>query len=237
MENQGIIKRIKTGVAGLDRMISGGVPVGSQVLVIGSPGAGKTLLSLEMLYHNAKLEIPSTFITTEEMRESLIDNVENAFYAFEDFEEQLERNVIQIVHKPILEDFKSRENFEKFIADVIATVNANKSKILVFDSLSSLRAVMIDDRTFTRSSTYMSEVFREAGLTAFITVEVSPKLDVTEAGLFGTSMFDGLIKLSVNQSAGSSQYAIEIAKLRNSAHRISSVPYQITSKGFDVLAD
>ncbi|MCL4373710.1 MAG: hypothetical protein M1360_02400 [Candidatus Marsarchaeota archaeon] len=237
MENMGVIKRIKTGIAGLDQLISGGVPVGSQVLIMGSPGAGKTLMSIEMLYHNAKLEVPSTFITTEEMKESIISNVENAFYAFEEFEDILEKNTIQLIHKPIIDDFKSRENFEKFIAEIVEAMNANKSRILVFDSLSSLRTVMPDDRTFTRSAAYMTEVFREASLTTFITMEADPKQDIIRSGIYGTSMFDGLIKLYINKAVGTSQYMIEIPKLRNSAHKLSDVPFQITSKGFDVLAD
>ncbi|MGC8651862.1 MAG: ATPase domain-containing protein [Candidatus Micrarchaeia archaeon] len=237
MENEGVVKRIKTGIAGLDRLIAGGVPVGSQVLLLGSPGAGKTLMSLEILYHNAKLEVPSTFITTEEMKESIISNVENAFYAFEEFNEVLEKNTIQLIHKPIIDDFKSRENFERFVAEIIEAMNANKSRILVFDSLSSLRTVMPDDRTFTRSAAYMTEVFREASLTTFITMEANPKADIIESGLYGTSMFDGLIKLYINQAVGASQYMVEISKLRNSAHKLADVPFQITSNGLDVLAD
>ncbi len=235
----GVVKRIKTGIAGLDKMIAGGIPSGSQVLVLGGPGTGKTLMSIEIAYHNAKLEIPSTFITTEELRESILDNAENAFYAFEDFQDFIDRGLIQIIHLPVLDGFKARENFQKFIADdVIGALAKNKSKLLIFDSISSIRPVMEDDRMFTRSATYMTEAFREEEITSFITAEVGPeKILVNESGLFGTSMFDGLFKLSVNQLGGSAQYTIEISKLRNSAHRLSGVPYQITSSGFDVLAD
>jgi KaiC/GvpD/RAD55 family RecA-like ATPase len=50
-------------------------------------------------------------------------------------------------------------------------------------------------------------------------------------------MFDGIIKLFVNHMEGSSQYSMEISKLRNSTHKLSTVPYQITDSGFDVLSD
>ncbi len=239
MENEGVVNRLKTGIHGLDNIIGGGVPIGSQILILGSPGAGKTLISLEMLYHNSRLAIPSTFITTEERREALIYNVKNAFYSFDDYEDRVENKKINIVHKALVDGFKSRENFEKFVADIVNDMDSNKSKLLVVDSISSIRPILSDDRTFTRSITYMTEVFRDNGITAFMTYESDIKRtdDIMKLGLYSTSMFDGIIKLFVNHMEGSSQYSMEISKLRNSTHKLSTVPYQITDSGFDVLSD
>ncbi|MCL5102466.1 MAG: hypothetical protein M1544_03875 [Candidatus Marsarchaeota archaeon] len=69
------INRIKTGVSGLDSMLDGGVPEYNQTIIAGGPGAGKTLLSFEILYHNAKAGIPGAFIALEEKPEVLLNNV------------------------------------------------------------------------------------------------------------------------------------------------------------------
>ncbi len=238
--DSGVINRIKTGVKGLDSMVGGGLPEGSQILFLGSPGAGKTLLSLEILYHNARLEVPSTFITSEERKDALINNIKNAFYSFDDYEDYINSKMIQINHKALIEGFKSRENFEKFISDCISDIQANKSKIAVFDSISSLRPIMEDDRTFTRSITYMTEALRDIGVTSILTYEINQSIsnrDPLSIGLYSTSMFDGIIVLSMNRNEGATQYAIEVTKLRNSSHKLSSLPYQITDSGFDVLSD
>lgn len=42
-------RRVSTGVAGLDRMLDGGFVGGSTIAVVGTPGAGKTLLNLQFL--------------------------------------------------------------------------------------------------------------------------------------------------------------------------------------------
>jgi circadian clock protein KaiC len=42
-------KRISTGVGGLDRLIEGGLRQGKTYLVVGQPGTGKTVLSLQFL--------------------------------------------------------------------------------------------------------------------------------------------------------------------------------------------
>ncbi|MEM0144035.1 MAG: ATPase domain-containing protein [Candidatus Micrarchaeaceae archaeon] len=234
-ENLNITKRIKTGISGIDKITDGGIPINHQVIVMGNSGSGKTLLSLEILYHNAKLEIPSTFITTEEVSKSLIDNVANAFYEFEDFEDFINAGTIQIIKQDVNEKFGARENFEKFISSILDSVSKNNSKILVFDSLSSLRTAFDDDRVYTRSTTYMTDVFRDAKLTSFITMELENTEDLLKGGLFSTSMFDGVISLKLKHELGNSQYEITVPKLRNSGHRITSFPYQITSKGFDIL--
>jgi circadian clock protein KaiC len=45
MRDQVTIRRLPTGVPGLDAILSGGVPEFSFNLITGSPGAGKTTLS------------------------------------------------------------------------------------------------------------------------------------------------------------------------------------------------
>ncbi|MCX6775228.1 MAG: hypothetical protein NT130_00005, partial [Candidatus Micrarchaeota archaeon] len=49
------IKRVPTGIEELDKIIDGGFPEGSTILVKGSPGTLKTILGLQFLYNGAKL--------------------------------------------------------------------------------------------------------------------------------------------------------------------------------------
>jgi len=43
------MKRISTGIKGLDDMLGGGLPSGRCILVCGGPGSGKTILSVQFL--------------------------------------------------------------------------------------------------------------------------------------------------------------------------------------------
>ena len=45
----GNASRVPTGISGLDEMLGGGLPQGRVMLVIGEPGAGKTLLASQFL--------------------------------------------------------------------------------------------------------------------------------------------------------------------------------------------
>ena len=47
------IKRTSTGIIELDRILNGGLPIGSLILVTGGPGTGKTILSTQFVYNGA----------------------------------------------------------------------------------------------------------------------------------------------------------------------------------------
>ena len=45
--------RVKTGIPGFDELIEGGIPKGFNVLLVGQPGAGKTIFGLQYLVNGA----------------------------------------------------------------------------------------------------------------------------------------------------------------------------------------
>ncbi len=48
-----MVKRVPTGVKGLDDLIQGGFPEGRIILISGTPGTGKSILSSQIAYYNA----------------------------------------------------------------------------------------------------------------------------------------------------------------------------------------
>ena len=47
------LERVKTGIPGFDNLIQGGIPRGFNVLLLGQPGAGKTIFGLQYLVNGA----------------------------------------------------------------------------------------------------------------------------------------------------------------------------------------
>ena len=54
---------LKTGVAGLDPVLGGGLPALSFNLIAGGPGTGKTTLAMQLLFANASQAQPALFLT------------------------------------------------------------------------------------------------------------------------------------------------------------------------------
>ena len=63
--------RVATGIAGLDKMLSGGLLSGSVNLLRGAPGTGKTVLSLQYLLQGVEQGEPGLLISFEEFPQSL----------------------------------------------------------------------------------------------------------------------------------------------------------------------
>src|SRR6187200_713045 len=55
---------LSTGIPSLDETLGGGIPSPSVVVIAGAPGSGKTILSLQLLFHAARQGRGSLFFTT-----------------------------------------------------------------------------------------------------------------------------------------------------------------------------
>lgn len=70
------LKKIPTGISGLDEITMGGLPAGRPTLVCGSAGCGKTLFSLEFIVRGAmEYNEPGVFMAFEEKADELATNV------------------------------------------------------------------------------------------------------------------------------------------------------------------
>jgi circadian clock protein KaiC len=58
-----VIRKLPSGVPGLDEVLGGGVPEYSFNLIAGAPGTGKTTLAQQMMFANATPERPAVFFT------------------------------------------------------------------------------------------------------------------------------------------------------------------------------
>jgi circadian clock protein KaiC len=58
------LERVSTGVPGLDEVLGGGLPERSIVVLAGEPGAGKTVLALQTIFHAARQGKRALYFTT-----------------------------------------------------------------------------------------------------------------------------------------------------------------------------
>ncbi|MCX8187017.1 MAG: KaiC domain-containing protein [Nitrososphaeria archaeon] len=70
------IKRLRTGVRGIDDLLEGGIPEGFLVAVTGEPGCGKTIFSIHFIHQGILDGDRCIYVTTEESRESIINQAD-----------------------------------------------------------------------------------------------------------------------------------------------------------------
>src|SRR3954468_15187134 len=69
------IEKRSTGIPGFDSITGGGLPAGRTTLVLGAPGAGKTVFALECLVNGARSHgEPGIFVAFEENSRQIMAN-------------------------------------------------------------------------------------------------------------------------------------------------------------------
>jgi len=73
--NDDSIPKARTGIIGFDEITGGGVPAGRTTLIVGGPGAGKTVFALQGLVTAAReLREPGIFVAFEENSRQIVAN-------------------------------------------------------------------------------------------------------------------------------------------------------------------
>ncbi len=118
--------RIKTGVPGFDELVEGGIPAGFNTLVIGHPGAGKTIFGLQYLVDGALSGENGVYVSLD----STNDVVKSQARQFGWDVDALEKDGKLLFLKISLNRSKI------YLFDIISTaIRSIKAKRLVFDSL------------------------------------------------------------------------------------------------------
>ncbi|MBC7918553.1 MAG: AAA family ATPase, partial [Rhodoferax sp.] len=70
-----VADKAPTGITGLDEITGGGLPHGRTTLLMGGPGSGKTIFSLQFLAHGAQTcDEPGIFVAFEESARRVVAN-------------------------------------------------------------------------------------------------------------------------------------------------------------------
>ena len=76
--------KVKTGIPGLDSVISGGMKTGRSVAVSGPPGSGKTTFGLQFLHSGAKdFDEPGVYVTMSQNIEEIKNDCKSYGWDFD----------------------------------------------------------------------------------------------------------------------------------------------------------
>ncbi|MDH7516793.1 MAG: ATPase domain-containing protein [Candidatus Thermoplasmatota archaeon] len=224
----------KTGMEELDLQISGGIPVGSTVLMVGSSGSGKTTLCMQFLINGAKMGERGVFFTITEPLFKLTKNMES--FKFYD-KKLIESGMVNLIDLRIISE-RLGLNTEKYsIEDAAALLDVLRDiaeelnvKRLVIDSITALcyrlqTKEMIRDFIFKLGSSLAA-----MKCTTFLTSEVPPR--TFQYSQYGIEEFiaDGIIFLGDIERKGDLIRTFQIIKMRGIPHSRTKFAMSISSK-------
>lgn len=229
-----ILKKVPTGIKGLDELTYGGLPKGRPTLICGNAGCGKTLLAMEFLIKGATLyNEPGVFMSFEETESELITNTASLGFDLSElikngkiFIDQvyIERSEIEVTGEYDLEALFIRLNY---------AIDKIGAKRVVLDTIESLFSGL-PNPLFLRSE--LRRLFRwlkEKGVTAIITGE-SGENAFTRQGI-EEFVTDCVIVLDHRVIEQTSTRRMRVVKYRGSTHATNEFPFLIDETGFTVL--
>ncbi len=216
--------KVKTGIPGLDSIISGGMKIGRTVTVSGPPGSGKTTFGLQYLYSGAKdFDESGIYLTMSQN----IDDIKNDCKSYGwDFDDLITKEKILMVDaRPfkIQDELIQKDEslyrgeelpFEHLTELILSSIKRIEAKRVVIDSLTIL-AMQYNDQFYMRQGLQgMVQALENFGVTSLILSEYSEK-DKIPLEWFVTS---GIIQLHHTRREDSMERTIQVTKMRGMKH-------------------
>ncbi len=227
------LKRLETGVSGLDDILSGGLPAGQMYLLEGDPGTGKTTLAMQFIMAGMRKGEKALYITLSEPRSELLGSARSHGW---------DTDLIPVAEfVPEEASFSPEQQYTVFhpsevelastIERLTAEIERSDPDRLVIDSLSELRLLASDAMRYRRQLLALKQFF--AGRHS--TVLMLDDLTGESHDLQLQSIAHGVVRLEkLPRSYGSTRRRVEILKLRGSAYREGFHDYSIHRGGLVV---
>ena len=221
--------RVRTGISGLDDMLSGGFVEGSAVLLLGAPGTGKTTLGLQFLHTGmVQHDEPGLLITFEEFPYSLLRDAQSHNWDLRALEEE---NKLRII-------FTSPHLFLSSLQSPTSPLNRTIMewgvKRIVLDSISHFTRLTRDPIRLREIYGMLINGFKREGLTSLLTCESS--LAPFHSGQDKLSyVVDAILMMRYVEVNSAMQRALMVLKMRGSPHSQDIHRYEIRNEGLVVI--
>ncbi|MBI3980293.1 MAG: AAA family ATPase [Chloroflexi bacterium] len=226
-----IRRRLRTGVAGLDEMMRGGIPESENLLIAGPSGTGKTTIALQFLVEGVRNGEPGVMLTFEE---TPVEHIRKALSFGWDLRQMVRDGLLELVYlRPV--DLTVEEVLER-IEEVVGRVGARR---VVINSISGFElAVAPTEREDFREGLYRlirSLIGRQ--ITVLMTTEVPESFGELQFSFYNISFLtDNIVLLRFVEIESRLALAMTVVKMRTSAHSRALREYAITDQGIAVGA-
>jgi len=240
------MQQIPSGIAGLDKMLNGGLPSKRCALICGGPGSGKTILGMQFLLYGAtQLDSPGLFVSLDEDVRHLREEMAGFGWKIEELQKKGKLAIIDaspIRHLPGEVKFGNfwigKRNFS--MVSLLEVIRGKASEInakrIVVDPIIALTLQYPSGSEKRTAVLDLIEFLNSLDATSLITSEL--RSVALQRGI-STEEFlaHGVIVLHSFMDNKEIIRGIQIEKMRGINHDNQIHPYKITENGIEVFAE
>ncbi len=239
------MKRIRTGIPGLDELMEGGIPEGNVVLLTGPAGSGKTLFGLQFIIEGAKTYgEKGMFLTFEQSKDDILEQSELFGWKIEELEKKGLIKIITIRHIDLssIEKFIREFSPKRFVLDSLSlylmhlvTGVYSKEYYLKTERNFFKEMLRIYPEIITRKSVMeIISLLKSFKLTSLLISELPEESKSLSRDTYSEFLCDGIIVLRYFSIGSGSFSNVEIRKMRKTNHKHGVYPLLITSTGLKI---
>lgn len=223
MMNEGT--QLPTGVPGLDAVLGGGLERPSLAAIVGSPGAGKTVLASQILFHAARQGLQTIVFTSfSEGNEQYIHHMRSMRF----FDPTLLGDHVQLFTlNSILSDAGGEP-----AATIAKTIIATGAKLVLLDGFQNADPLLAPGQVIREILAALAVQIRYLDTTILVTIAGDARDPQHHTEM---TVADAVISLSYTVQGRRHQRLLEVVKMRGRSQQPGLHSYQITSDGLVVF--
>ncbi len=227
---QNLLINSPTGIIEFDKIIGGGFPKGSVVLLAGSSGVGKTIFAFRWLFEGVRNNENGIYVTVTEPLFKSVKNLETmSFYD----RSAIEQERLKIIDIRELYDKKSFDS-EKILSFIEESVKQTNAKRLCIDSITAI-AYNIDDKAKIREFIFkLGKILAALGCTTILTSEVSGQ---NQYSVYNVEEYisDAILRLDFVKVKDELQRMMQVIKVRGRGYKAEDIYFNISEHGFTLF--
>jgi circadian clock protein KaiC len=215
---------METGVPNLDAVLGGGLRRGCVAMILGAPGAGKTILSQQIAFHQARGGDRVLYLTGySETHDKLL-----AYdHAMEFFDASLIGDRIQLLSVTDL----LRRSVEEAGEAIFRTARTRRVRLVILDGFASMRRLLPDPNVAAEFIYTLGAQLAALGATLIVVVEGDPDGLSTTAEL---TVADVVLTLRQTRRGTWDRRQLHVLKVRGAASLNGVHPFTIGGRGVHV---
>ena len=225
------IRRLATGVPGLDNLLGGGLPEFSFNLIAGTPGSGKTTLAHQIMFALANPDNRALFFTVlgEPALKMLRYQQQFLFFDFAKLHES-----IRFIN---LSSELMEGNFDRVLSRISDEVKTFAPSLVFVDSFRSVvqAGKRHDDQNVSELQRFIQQLGMQMTSWQATTFLIGEYLTSESESSPVFTVADGILWLSQNMQRNSMVRKMQVVKMRGQAHVPGMHTFRITDNGIKIF--
>ncbi len=222
------MKRMATGVAGLDVVLNGGLEKGAVVVLAGAVGTGKTILAHQLCFAVGTAEHKCVYYTTvSESHARLVGHLESLAF----FDAQSMGTRVEHIHLGDMLRPGSQNGLTPLVSEILRKAEEEEPAIVVIDSAKMLRD-FADERELRRALYDLTSRFAHTDTVLLLLGEYPPE-DMGNGVEF--SLADAIIQLEYETREPVDRRSLRVVKMRGGPHVPGKHTMQIDEGGVQIF--